>query len=179
MTVDRITIEAADADAAESLALIGAATFLESFAGILDGVSLVKHCTAQHSAAAYQGLLKGGAKAWLAKLDGAPIGYALICAPDLEAAQPGDIELKRIYLLSKFHGGSVASRLMDAVTDEAQDFQRLLLGVKDDNHRAIAFYKKQGFDQIAARRFNVGGTLYDDLVLARPLVTQTVKTENS
>ena len=47
--------------------------------------------------------------------------------------------------------------------------RRLLLGVKDDNHRAIAFYTKQGFRQIATRRFDVGGTLYDDVVLARDL----------
>jgi len=51
----------------------------------------------------------------------------------------------------------------------AQSHRRLLLGVKDDNHRAIAFYTKQGFRQIATRRFDVGGTLYDDVVLARDL----------
>ena len=46
---------------------------------------------------------------------------------------------------------------------------RLLLGVKQDNERAIGFYRKQGFEQIATRRFDVGGTFYDDVVLARAL----------
>ena len=44
--------------------------------------------------------------------------------------------------------------------------ERLVLGVKNDNHRAIGFYTKQGFRQIGTRRFDVGGTLYDDVVLA-------------
>lgn len=158
--------------AAEELSLIGASTFLESFAGVLDGASLVNHCRTQHSPDAYRQYLSSGAKAWLAQLDGAPIGYAMICAPDLEAAKPGDIELKRIYLLSKFHGRGIAGQLMDAVLGEAQGHERLLLGVKADNERAIAFYKKQGFDQIAVRQFNVGGTLYDDLVMARQLGTE-------
>ena len=41
--------------------------------------------------------------------------------------------------------------------------------MKDDNHRAIRFYAKHGFRQIATRRYDVGGTLYDDVVLARDL----------
>ncbi len=58
---------------------------------------------------------------------------------------------------------------MAAAVAGAAGHDRLLLGVKADNHRAIAFYRKQGFKPIATRQFNVGGTLYDDLVLARPL----------
>ena len=58
---------------------------------------------------------------------------------------------------------------MDAAVDAARGFQRLLLGVYRGNHRAIAFYRKSGFEQIAERRFEIGGTFYDDIVLARPL----------
>ncbi|HAN89030.1 MAG TPA: GNAT family N-acetyltransferase, partial [Erythrobacter sp.] len=50
------------------------------------------------------GLLAAGARAWLAEIDRAPIGYALLTRPELDAAQDGDIELKKIYLLSRFHG---------------------------------------------------------------------------
>ena len=61
------------------------------------------------------------------------------------------------------------SDLFDAAKAGARGHQRLLLGVKDDKRRAIAFYTKQGFRKIATRRFDVGGTLYDDVVLAREL----------
>lgn len=166
-----ITIVKATAQDCDRLALIGASTFLESFAGVIDGAALVNHCTKEHSAQTYDRLLCAGAQAWIAQLDKAPVGYALICAPDLDAAEPDDIELKRIYLLSKFHGSGIAAGLFDAALVAARGFKRLLLGVKADNHRAIAFYTKHGFDQIAVRKFNVGGRIYDDLVLARPTDT--------
>ncbi len=35
---------------AETLALVGAATFLQTFAGVLDGAAVVAHCAAAHSA---------------------------------------------------------------------------------------------------------------------------------
>ena len=46
------TIREAGADDAAALALIGAATFLETFAGILDGDAIVAHCAAKHCDAA-------------------------------------------------------------------------------------------------------------------------------
>ena len=48
------TIREARTEDAAALALIGAATFLETFAGILDGDAIVGHCAAQHSEAAYR-----------------------------------------------------------------------------------------------------------------------------
>lgn len=164
-------VREAGADDAAALALVGGATFLETFAGILAGDAIVAHCGRQHTAEAYRALLAKGARAWLAELDpsNAPIGFALLTAPDLPGAQPGDIELKRIYALSRFHGGGMGRALMTAVLAATAGFERLLLGVYAGNDRAIAFYRKHGFEPIGERRFDVGGTLYDDLVLAKPL----------
>jgi len=160
--------EAAASDAAR-LSLVADATFLETFAGVIDGNALVAHCETQHAPAYLAERLAHGARAWLAEADGAPVGYAMLTAPELEAAREGDIELKKIYLLSRFHGTGTAAALFDHALNGAAGHDRLVLGVKDDNHRAIAFYTKQGFAQIATRRFDVGGTLYDDVVLARDL----------
>ena len=165
------TIREAGADDAAALALIGAATFLETFAGILDGDAIVAHCAAKHCDAAYRALLADGARAWLAEAQpgGAPIGFTLVGKPDLAAAEDGDIELKRIYSLSRFHGSGLGAALMREAVAAARDHRRLLLGVYARNERALAFYRKQGFADIGTRRFDVGGKLYDDLVLARPL----------
>lgn len=162
-------IRPARAEDAQRLALVGAASFLETFAGVLDGDALVAHCETQHSARSYLHYLAGGAQAWLAELDGAPVGYALLTAPELDAAREGDVELKRIYVLSRFHGSGIAAALLDAAVNAANGQQRLLLGVKDDNARAIAFYRKHGFVEIGTREFNVGGKFYHDVVLARAL----------
>jgi len=165
------TIREAGADDAAALALIGAATFLETFAGILDGAAIIGHCAAQHGETAYRSALASGARAWLAEArpGGAPVGFALVGAPGLAAAQDGDLELKRIYALSRFHGTGLGAALMARAVEAAAGYRRLLLGVYARNHRALAFYRKQGFADIGTRQFDVGGKLYDDLVLARPV----------
>jgi len=165
--------EASDADA-EALALIGAATFLETFAGILPGPAIVTHCARQHANETYRKYLTAGARAWLAEAQpgGAPIGYAMLTPPDLPGMRDGDGELKRIYALSRFHGSGLGASLMQAVINAGTPvFDRLLLGVYKYNARAIAFYTRNGFDQIAERQFDVGGTLCEDIVLAKPLVS--------
>ena len=54
--------------------------------------------------------------AWLAvtAVGGAPVGYAMLTPPELpvETMEAGDVELKRIYALSRFHGSGVAQRMM-------------------------------------------------------------------
>ena len=158
---------------AERLSLIGAASFLESFAEVIGGEAITAHCLRANSAESYRAYLAKGARAWLAEIEpgGAPIGYALLTEPDLPGAQEGDAELKRIYTLSRFHGGGLGAALMQAALDAAvaRQAKRLILGVYAGNDRAIAFYRKQGFADIATRQFNVGGQICDDLVLARPI----------
>lgn len=166
---DQAQIRTATAADAQRLSLVANATFLETFAGAIAGDALVAHCTEAHAAERFAAQIENGARGWLAEIGGAPIGYALLTKPELDAAQSGDIELKKIYLLSRFHGTGIARELFEAAVDGAYGFRRLLLGVKDDNHRAIAFYTKQGFKQIDTRKYDVGGTLYDDVVLARGL----------
>lgn len=166
-------IRAATPEDAETLSLIGSATFLDSFAGVVHGQGLLAHCHTSHSPETYRRYLANGGKAWLAEVEPghAPVGYALTCKPELDQATDGDIELKRIYVLSRFQGSVIASVLMRHVLESAQagGHKRLLLGVKNDNHRALNFYAKNNFETIGSRSFDVGGTIYDDFVLARPL----------
>jgi ribosomal protein S18 acetylase RimI-like enzyme len=157
-----------------ALALVGAATFLETFADVLDGAAVIAHCRQANAPEAYARYLAAGAAAWLGETEtGAPIGFALLSRPELPAALVAerDLELKRIYLLSRFHGSGLGAALMAAAVAEAsaRGAPRLLLGVYAHNARAIAFYRKQGFEPIGQRRFAVGERLYDDVVLARPL----------
>lgn len=162
---------------ADRLALIGAATFLETFASVLDGAAIVAHCRAQHAADAYVRYFGQGASAWLAEAEPghAPLGFALVGEPDIPGSRDdgSDIELKRIYALSRFHGAGMGAALMAEAIGHgrARGRKRLLLGVYRGNARARAFYGRQGFVEIGERQFNVGGTLYDDVVLARDLQT--------
>ena len=170
------TLRQADASDARILSQIGAATFLESFVEVIDGEAIINHCEQQHSVAAYEKYLRDTcARAWIAEYaeTGVPIGYALNCAPELDEVAPidDDIELKRIYVFSRFHACGAGKALMEAsiAHAKAQSAPRLLLGTYEANHRAVAFYKKCGFAQIGTRRFFVGGVWYDDIIMGLDL----------
>jgi ribosomal protein S18 acetylase RimI-like enzyme len=158
-----------------ALALVGQATFLETFAGILGGDAIVAHCAGAHSADLYHSWLAGAEYAlWLAEASpgNAPVGYMVVAPPQLPLADTShDLELKRIYLLSRFHGGGLGRQLVaDAVAHaRSRGARRLLLGVYAHNHPAIAFYERAGFSKIGTRKFNVGGRDYDDHIMGMSL----------
>jgi ribosomal protein S18 acetylase RimI-like enzyme len=170
---DEIALRRCVAGDADGLSLIGAATFLEAFAGVLEGEDILKHCRVQHAPERYAGWLAQDAyRLCLAELKGAPVGFAVLSPPDLPVAlTTDDIELKRIYLLHRFQGSGLGRRLMDWSIAQARAMgkKRLLLGVKADNTTALAFYERVGFERIGERKFLVGSMWCDDYLLARPL----------
>jgi len=160
-----------------TLALVGAATFLDAFIHDIPGPALVSHCQTQHSAEVYASYLAADdprTAGWLAEHaeTGAPIGYAVTCPPDLPGNPgPKDVEVKRIYCLSRVHGMGAGRALMDAAIAHAKGLgaPRLWLGTYEENARAVAFYKKVGFETVGARQFQVGDQLFDDIVMAKTL----------
>lgn len=169
-----VTIRACGPADAAALSLVGRATFLETYPLALAGADILHYCEHEHSPARYAGwLARDDHRLWIAEVPlGAPVGYAVVCPPDLPVAvDEGDLELKRIYALSRFHDSGLGRRLLaEAMAGAAaMGARRLLLGVYAGNDRALAFYRRQGFAQAGVRRFQVGGNVYDDLVLARPL----------
>jgi len=159
-----------------TLAIIGAATVLETFAGLLPDDALLAHCAKNHSPAAYAAALgQPQTRAWLAEMapGTSPVGYALLTRPDFPAGlvQADDLELKRIYLFSRFHGGGAGRRMLDQAITGAREQQarRLLLGVHPESRRALAFYRKTGFVQVGVRAFQFGPLVFEDPVLALTL----------
>ena len=191
-TTEPVRLRRATLDDAPALALVGAATFLEAFTWMLPGDDILAHCTKNHSADSYRKYLaEPHTRITLAvtATGGAPVGYAMLTAPDLPSfdVQPGDIELKRIYLLSRFRSRQyapvlddaghplpnlgTAQALMDAAISDATSmgFQRLLLGTHENNRRAIAFYRRNGFAEVGTRTFQVGSQCCCDLIFGRAL----------
>jgi ribosomal protein S18 acetylase RimI-like enzyme len=168
-----VQIRVAVAGDEATLSLIGAATFLDAFAGVLDGADILAHCQRQHLADIYaRWLADDKYKAWLAlaSTGGAPVGYLILGPADLPVVDPNprDCEIKRVYLLSRYQGGGVGRELVQRAIDEAKSrgARRVLLGVYSGNERAIGFYQRLGFVTVGTRRFRVGTREYDDLVLA-------------
>lgn len=167
-----ISIRRAGPGDEDALALVGQATFLETFAGVLDGAAIIEHCRRAHSAAHYsQWLRDADVAAWLAEVTpgNTPIGYLVVARPELPMADLSrDLELKRIYLLGRYQGGGVGKRLLGQAVEHAKlaGAARLLLGVYAGNASALGFYRQQGFVNLTERQFNVGGRAYDDHVLS-------------
>ena len=171
-----VTLRQCTAADSSTLAVVGAATLLEAFAGFIPGDALLAHCAKHHFPGAYTAALeRPETRIWLAEVapGAAPVGYAMLTAPDFPTglAQPSDLELRRIYLFSRFHGGGVAQGLLDLAIEEARSMSAkiLLLGVHPDNQRALAFYRKNGFLKIGTRMFHVGSSTFEDPVLALAL----------
>jgi ribosomal protein S18 acetylase RimI-like enzyme len=155
-----------------ALALVGQATFLETFAGLLAGPDIVAHCATAHAVEWYRhGLADPEAKLWLVETGQgrAPVGFMVVAParlplPDLS---PRDREIKRIYMLGKFQGGGTGKKLVaEALAHaRARHAARLLLGVYAGNAAAIGFYERMGFGKLGSRQFDVGGQSYDDNIM--------------
>lgn len=160
------------ADAA-ALSLVAGATLLETFHDLIPAADLVAHVAGKSSAATFERwIADDGSAVFYAGAVGTdgPVGYAVLTAPDFPiAAQPGDIELRRIYTLAAMHGSGLGKALMTTVLDAARtrDARRILLGVHPGNGRARAFYEKRGFAVIGERTFTVGASRFTDPIYAR------------
>ncbi len=173
--METLTIRRATKADAAALALAGAATFLDTYADRIKGPDIVAHARGRHSEAYYaQSLADPHICIWVAQTaSDAIIGYLLFGPATLPAEAPhaDDLEIVRIYVLSRFHKTGVGHRLMQQAVVEAQARQarQLVLGVYQGNEKALAFYARQGFSLIGTRSFTVGATTFDDYVLGRSL----------
>lgn len=55
-------------------------------------------------------------------------------------------EIMAVYILKDYQGLGIGKRLMDACYKELSNFSKLSLWVLRSNNKAVAFYKKQGFN---------------------------------
>jgi diamine N-acetyltransferase len=167
-----VTWRKAGPDDADALAYLGAVTFLASFAFDHPGKPLIEHLKTEHNSEYY------AEKLAIPDVDivigetplGAPVGYVMLVPPEHpDLQQPGDWELKRIYLLGPWQGGGNGRALLQQAFDvaNARNAKRLILAVYESNERAVAFYQRAGFVYIGETIFMVGDTPFRDLVYAR------------
>jgi GNAT superfamily N-acetyltransferase len=193
LDLEPVTLRPATPADAPALALCGAATFLEAYTWMVPGADIIAYCAEHQTVESYRKYLSKPDTRITLALAGpgvepaAPVGFAMLCAPELPSIEtlPTDIELKRIYLFSRFRTAPVISAtaipitlglrpafaLLESAIADARELgrKRLLLGTKDDNHRAIAFYRRNHFEVVGTRTFQVGGQLYSDLIFAKDL----------
>ncbi len=100
-------------------------------------------------------------------------GYAILAQnapPSIQSAGPWT-ELSKCYVRSAYHGRGIAGALMDEATRRAgrQRATGMWLSVSEENGRAIAFYRKHGFEEFGRTEFAVASEIHRDLIMVRSL----------
>ena len=95
-------------------------------------------------------------------IDEQPAGYSKIIlnVPHPEIAERPVTKLERIYLLKEYYGIDAGKKLFDHNVMVARENHQvgMWLNVWIENHRAIAFYQKQGFTIIGRSDFELSPT---------------------
>lgn len=77
------------------------------------------------------------------------------------------LEIERIYVLKEFHGKAVGQLLYEKAIQVARQINAgyVWLGVWEENHRAISFYKKNGFVSFSTHVFMLGNDAQTDIMM--------------
>jgi diamine N-acetyltransferase len=155
-----------------SLSLVGKATFLETYAENTDATDLLDFVEAEHSVGRYRSWLKSDlVRIWVAQTAmGSAIGYA-VALSESKAGLDQQMEIKRLYLLHRFHRRGLGHLLMNKILAAVHKLEvtTLFLKVQEQNQSAVSFYRTHGFNVIGREAFRVGATDYAALVMGLTL----------
>ena len=84
-----------------------------------------------------------------------------------EKVEENYFEIERIYVLKAFLGQKIGQILFDKAIEigREKNLEYVWLGVWEENHRAIKFYEKNGFEIFGKHDFVLGEDLQTDLLM--------------
>ncbi len=161
---------------APAFAAFAARVFRETYAAQNERAELERYVGAHFTEARQAAELADPAVATLlAESGGALVAYAQLhlgkAADGVERIGGDAAFLARFYVDHAWHGRGVAQALMDATEDEARrrGVAVLWLSVWKENPRAIAFYRRRGFEVWGEMPFLFGTDLQEDWLMALEL----------
>jgi diamine N-acetyltransferase len=170
MSESAITVRTATAADAERLSHLASATFALGCPVGTDPKHLNEFISTELTPARFREFLSDGAVTILLAEEAHQLaGFTMLVRdcrhPQIAAERP--IELRKFYVDPAHHGSGVAQALMRAAEPLLDDHDVGWLSVYSGNARAIAFYKKWGFEVVGTHYFNVGGDPQKDFVMRR------------
>ncbi|MEK7264884.1 MAG: GNAT family N-acetyltransferase [Pseudomonadota bacterium] len=146
---------------AQTLALLGAETFIATFGHLYGEKDLNYFLEKNHTAGAYAALLRDPEYGlWLAvSPSGEAIGYAVAgpCSLPVPDCPANAGELSRLYLKKGVQGGGIGAKLLEAALDFLRDrFDHIYLSVYAENAVAQRLYHRFGFVKIHDYFYMVG-----------------------
>jgi diamine N-acetyltransferase len=164
----------ATVDDAGTVAELGACIFVETFGPTNDEANIREYVRTAFDVERVRDEIDDPRSiTLLAETDASCAGYARLHAGEPPAEVRGDapIELVRLYVLARYHGGGIGADLMQASIDEARraGYGTMYLGVWEHNPRAQAFYRKWGFSRVGEQSFQLGSERQTDWLMERSL----------
>lgn len=168
-------------DRAEALALsaLGSETFPLACPAYVSAEAIARFVATEFDADAVKARLEDPAqhRYWVAEMGGELVGYtyAKVALSEAEAqaagVTPGDAYLSKCYVREVLHSTGLSGALLKvSLEDLAQcGAAGVSLGTSIYNKRAQKFYKRHGFKKVGTRKFVVGGTENQDVVMRRDL----------
>ncbi|TDO71168.1 ribosomal protein S18 acetylase RimI-like enzyme [Flavobacterium chryseum] len=106
---------------------------------------------------------------YFAILESEVIGYLKINFGETQTELKDEkaLEIERIYVSKEFHGKRVGQLLYEKAIEIAKNkkSEYVWLGVWEENHRAVSFYKKNGFVEFDKHIFRLGTDEQTDLMM--------------
>jgi ribosomal protein S18 acetylase RimI-like enzyme len=167
-----IRIRRAEEDDALALSVLAEKTFRDAFADSNTTANMQLHCAANYGRALQLAEIRdSGRETWLVESEGGLVAYVQLrldaTSPMISADRP--VEIQRFYVDASHHGAGLAHQLMAHVLARAKaaGSATLWLGVWERNPRALAFYRKWGFDVVGELTFNLGDDPQRDFMMRR------------
>lgn len=147
-------------------------TFIDGFAIPYPADDLAAYFAAKFTPEALlQALQEPGAAWWVAERDGALLAFANAGPNGLPhpEAEPGHMELRRLYVDKAAQGLGLGTQLLTLALDwmEANTSGPLWIGVWSENLKAQKLYEAYGFEKAGEYQFPVGNWRDDEFIFRR------------
>ena len=170
----QVLVRAAGPADVEVIAEIGQASFREAYENWSEPDDLESHLDEFFSEAAVsEALQMPGCRYLLAMHGDTPAGFAKVSDGETPAQVPADfaLELKQVYVHPKQQrfgiGGSLLAAAFDCALEQSVD--GVWLTVWEDAPWAVNCYLKYGFVQVGMIDFQLGKSVYNDLLMWYPV----------
>lgn len=164
-----LNVKKASLNDASLLAHIGSTTFYDTFHTFHTKEDMEEYLQTAYSLSTIQKYLQDPSIYYaIAYHQETPVGYLKLKFASTHALLKGkQVELEKIYVVDSEFGKGAGKLLMDhaLVIAKQHQYEILFLGVWEQNHRAVAFYKKYGFEVFTTRTFQLGQNLCDDFLM--------------
>jgi len=165
-----IQIRKASLSDLEAIQHISKETFIETFAAVNTPENMNEYVRENFSSEQLTAEINNpNSQFYLATSGTQTVGYLKLNfgSAQTENSDKNALEIQRIYVSQEFHGKKVGQLLLDEAIKIGRQMliDTVWLGVWEENHRALQFYRKNGFIEFDKHLFILGDEEQTDLLM--------------